>query len=98
MGYKGVAITDHNGCQAFPVVYGIINDYNKKIEDKSKHFKGLYGVELTLVDDTVNNLLLIGATQGTDCREQIQAIRIGCCMRNSTIFSIGAVRFIFQMF
>ncbi|MBR6113340.1 MAG: PHP domain-containing protein, partial [Bacilli bacterium] len=32
----------------------IINDYNKKIEDKSKHFKGLYGVELTLVDDTVN--------------------------------------------
>ena len=27
---------------------------NKKIEDKSKHFKGLYGVELTLVDDTVN--------------------------------------------
>ena len=54
MGYRGVAITDHNGCQAFPVVYGIINDYNKKIEDKSKHFKGLYGVELTLVDDTVN--------------------------------------------
>ena len=54
MGYKGIAITDHNGCQAFPVVYGIINDYNKKIEDKSKHFKGLYGVELSLVDDTVN--------------------------------------------
>ena len=54
MGYKGVAITDHNGCQAFPVAYGLINDYNKKIEDKSKHFKGLYGVELTLVDDTVN--------------------------------------------
>lgn len=54
MGYKGVAITDHNGCQAFPIVYSLINDYNKKIEDKSKHFKGLYGVELTLVDDTVN--------------------------------------------
>ena len=31
-----------------------INDHNKKIEDKSKHFKGLYGTELTLVDDTVN--------------------------------------------
>ena len=27
---------------------------NKKIEDKSKRFKGLYGTELTLVDDTVN--------------------------------------------
>ncbi|MBQ6282678.1 MAG: PolC-type DNA polymerase III [Bacilli bacterium] len=54
MGYKGVAITDHNGCQAFPIAYGIISSYNKKIEDKSKHFKGLYGVELTLVDDSVN--------------------------------------------
>ena len=54
MGYRGVAITDHNSCQAFPIAYGIINGYNKKIEDKSKHFKGLYGVELTLVDDTVD--------------------------------------------
>ncbi len=54
MGYKGVAITDHNGCQAFPIAYSLISSYNKKIEDKSKHFKGLYGVELTLVDDTVN--------------------------------------------
>ena len=54
MGYRGVAITDHNGCQAFPIAYSLINDHNKKIEDKSKHFKGLYGTELTLVDDTVN--------------------------------------------
>ncbi len=54
MGYRGVAITDHNGCQAFPIAYGIISGYNKKIEDLSKHFKGIYGTELTLVDDTVN--------------------------------------------
>ena len=54
MGYRGVAITDHNGCQAFPIAYGIISSYNKKIEDPSKHFKGLYGTELTLVDDEVN--------------------------------------------
>ena len=54
MGYKGVAITDHNGCQAFPIAYGIISGYNKKIEDPKEHFKGLYGTELTLVDDTVN--------------------------------------------
>jgi len=54
MGYRGVAITDHNGCQAFPIAYGLISDYNKKIEDPTKHFKGLYGTELTLVDDTVN--------------------------------------------
>jgi len=54
MGYRGVAITDHSGCQAFPIAYGIISSYNKKQEDPSKKFKGLYGTELTLVDDTVN--------------------------------------------
>ena len=54
MGYKGVAITDHNGCQAFPIAYQIINGYNKKQEDPSKKFKGLFGTELTLVEDMVN--------------------------------------------
>ena len=53
MGYKGVAITDHNGCQAFPIAYQIISKYNKDKEEKDK-FKGLYGVELTLVDDMIN--------------------------------------------
>ena len=53
MGYRGVAITDHSGCQAFPIAYGIISSYNKGKEEKDK-FKGLYGTELTLVDDTVN--------------------------------------------
>ena len=91
MGYKGVAITDHNGCQAFPISFGIIKSHNKKIKNKIKDaikeietkieectdpkeketlqkeletkqeklknppiFKGLYGTELTLVDDTVD--------------------------------------------
>ncbi len=54
MGYRGVAITDHNGCQAFPICYQLISSYNKKQEDLNKKFKGLYGVELTLVDDTVS--------------------------------------------
>ena len=91
MGYRGVAITDHNGCQAFPISFGIIKNNNKKIRSKIKEkieelennikecsdkeekkkleeelklkqkekenppiFKGLYGTELTLVDDTVN--------------------------------------------
>ena len=57
MGYRGVAITDHNGCQAFPIAYSLIKSHNKGVEDKSKHFKGLYGTELTLVDDTVNIVL-----------------------------------------
>ena len=91
MGYRGVAITDHNGCQAFPISFGIIKGHNKGIRKKIKEniealkqeidnetdsskkeeleaklneeieksknppiFKGLYGTELTLVDDTVN--------------------------------------------
>lgn len=91
MGYRGVAITDHNGCQAFPISFGIIKGHNKAVrkkikeriseleeriqveedasiketlekelveeQEKSKNppiFKGLYGTELTLVDDTVN--------------------------------------------
>ena len=91
MGYKAVAITDHSGCQAFPIVFELVTGYNKGVvkklkgkkeelegklaeeenEDQKKlieeelegvkkelenpkKFKGLYGTELTLVDDTVN--------------------------------------------
>ncbi len=91
MGYRGVAITDHSGCQAFPIAYELITSYNKDLikklkgkkeelekkkeeetsEDQIKvidseleevkeelahpnKFKGLYGTELTLVDDTVD--------------------------------------------
>ena len=68
MGYRGVAITDHNGCQAFPISYQLIRAHNKKVENVKDHFKGLYGTELTLVDDTVyvvvrpNDLPLEGTT------------------------------------
>ena len=91
MGYRGVAITDHSGCQAFTISFGIIKSHNKGIRKKIKEsieeletkiseeteesvkleltnelekkkeelknppiFKGLYGTELTLVDDVVN--------------------------------------------
>ena len=91
MGYKGGAITDHNGCQAFPVSFGIIKGHNKSVRKKIKEkiesleteinnetdssridvlkleleqakeelkkppiFKGIYGTELTLVDDQIN--------------------------------------------
>jgi DNA polymerase III subunit alpha, Gram-positive type len=53
-GYKAVAVTDHNGCQAFPIIYEIIKNYNKGLTDQSKRFKGIFGTELTLVEDTVN--------------------------------------------
>ena len=50
MGYKAVAVTDHNGCQAFPIAYQSVKKYNKGKEDK---FKCLYGAELVLIDDTI---------------------------------------------
>ena len=52
-GHKAIAITDHNGCQAFPHVYNLVRDYNKGKEEKDK-FKALYGTELVMVDDSVD--------------------------------------------
>ena len=51
-GHKAVAITDHNGCQAFPIAYSTVTAYNKG-KKKDEHFKVLYGTELTLVDDNI---------------------------------------------
>lgn len=51
-GHKAIAITDHNGCQAFPDVYHVVRDYNKGKEENEK-FKAIYGTELTLIDDTI---------------------------------------------
>lgn len=52
-GHRAAAITDHNGCQAFPHVFNTITGYNKDKEEKDK-FKGLYGAEVTLIDDSVD--------------------------------------------
>ena len=51
-GHKAIAITDHNGCQAFPIAYSTVNKYNKGKKGKDR-FKVIYGAELTLVDDNV---------------------------------------------
>ncbi|MBR2840258.1 MAG: PolC-type DNA polymerase III [Bacilli bacterium] len=55
-GHKAIAITDHNGCQAFPHVFNMVTKYNKGKEEKDK-FKALYGTELTLIDDSVDIVL-----------------------------------------
>jgi len=55
-GHKAIAITDHNGCQAFPHVFNLVTNYNKGKEDKEK-FKAIYGTELTLIDDSVDIVL-----------------------------------------
>lgn len=54
MGYKAVAITDHNGVQSFPDAFHKVNDINKGKENPEDRFKVLYGVELTMIEDTID--------------------------------------------
>ena len=54
LGHKAIAITDHNGVQAFPHVFNFVTGYNKKLKEGEEPFKAIYGAELTLIDDTVN--------------------------------------------
>ena len=52
-GHPAIAITDHNGVQAFPHVYNLVKKLNANLEEGQKPFKAIYGTELTLIDDTV---------------------------------------------
>ncbi len=56
-GHRGIAITDHNGAQAFPHVYNLVRDHNKSLKEGEEPFKVLYGTELVMVDDEVNIVL-----------------------------------------
>lgn len=54
MGYRAVAITDHNGAQSFPSAFHKVNAFNKGIEKDEDKFKVLYGTELTMIEDSVD--------------------------------------------
>ncbi len=54
MGYKAVAITDHNGVQSFPDAFHAVNKINKGIEDPNERFKVLYGIELNMIEDSID--------------------------------------------
>lgn len=56
-GHKAIAITDHNGCQAFPHVYNLVKDLNKGIENEEDKFRAIYGTELLMIDDRVDIVL-----------------------------------------
>ena len=56
-GHKGIAITDHNGCQAFPHVFSAVTKHNSKISKEEDKFKVLYGTELSMVEDTVEIII-----------------------------------------
>ena len=51
-GHKAIAITDHNGCQAFPIAYSTVTAYNKGKKGDDR-FKVLYGTEIIVVDDNI---------------------------------------------
>ncbi len=53
-GHRGIAITDHNGCQSFPHVFDLVKNHNKKLKEGEPPFKAIYGTELTLIDDTID--------------------------------------------
>ena len=53
-GHKAIAITDHNGCQAYPDLYHTVCDINKNLKEGEDKFKVIYGSELTLIDDSIN--------------------------------------------
>ena len=52
-GHKAIAITDHNGAQAYPGVYHYVCDVNKNLKEDEEPFKAIYGTELTMIDDSV---------------------------------------------
>lgn len=53
-GHKAIAITDHNGVQAFPHVFNLVTGYNKGLKEGEVPFKAIYGTELVMIDDSVN--------------------------------------------
>ena len=53
-GMKAVAITDHNGVQAFPHVFNMVTSHNKKLTEEEIPFKAIYGTELTMIDDDID--------------------------------------------
>ncbi|MDD3341214.1 MAG: PolC-type DNA polymerase III [Bacilli bacterium] len=56
-GHKALAITDHNGVQGFVEAYHYVRDVNRGIEKEEDKFKGIYGTELLMIDDSVDIVL-----------------------------------------
>ncbi len=52
-GHKAIAVTDHNGLQAYPNMFHAVNSLNKGKEGKDR-FKILYGTELNIVNDDID--------------------------------------------
>jgi len=91
-GHKAIGITDHNGAQSFPEVYHFVTDYNKGKSEEEK-FKAIYGVELTMVDDTVRIVtrpIDLDLQEGTFCVFDVETTGFNAGGADS-IIEIGAV-------
>lgn len=53
-GHRGIAVTDHDGGQAFPNAFNLIKGINKNLNEGEEPFKVIYGVELVMVDDNID--------------------------------------------
>ena len=53
-GHRGIAITDHDGVQAFPNAFNLVRGMNKDLKEGEEPFKVIYGCELVMVDDNVD--------------------------------------------
>ena len=94
LGMRGVAITDHNGCQAFPIAFENIKKFNKDKEEKDK-FKGLYGVEINVVDDDIDVVFNVHDKKYqllTDEFVVFDTETTGLYVGNDQMIEIGAVK------
>jgi DNA polymerase-3 subunit alpha (Gram-positive type) len=53
-GHRGIALTDHDGVQAFPNAFNLVRGMNKDLPEGEEPFKVIYGCELVMVDDNVD--------------------------------------------
>ncbi|HBA37653.1 MAG TPA: PolC-type DNA polymerase III, partial [Firmicutes bacterium] len=93
LGYKAVAITDHNGAQSFPEAFGKVNSFNKGIENDEDKFKVLYGTELVMIEDSVDIVIRpvdLPSLDATYCVFDLETTGFNAGGED-TIIEIGAV-------
>ena len=93
MGYKAVAITDHSGCQAFPIVFELVTGYNKGLikglkakkeelegkiaSEENEDQKKLLNIDLESVNEELEHPKKFKALYGTELTLVDDTVYIG---------------------